>query len=96
MAISARTGVQSRRSGREGLAALAASDSSVTATAGQNNGANGTAPHADSRDIKFDINGDLLEVDDGGIYRLTNPTVAGRTWSSLNASAARPRTNPPW
>ena len=47
-------------------------------------GANNTAPHADSRDMVFDSNGDLIETDDGGIYRLTNPTAGSRTWQSLN------------
>ena len=47
-------------------------------------GANNTAPHADSRDLAFDANGNLLETDDGGIYRLSNPATAGRTWTSLN------------
>jgi hypothetical protein len=35
-------------------------------------GANGTAPHADSRNMAFDSNGDILEVDDGGVSRLRN------------------------
>lgn len=43
-------------------------------------GAGGTAPHADSRDMVFDANGNILESDDGGIYRLLNPNAAGRTW----------------
>jgi len=34
---------------------------------------NGTAPHGDSRDMTFDANGDMIEVDDGGIYRRTSP-----------------------
>lgn len=29
-----------------------------------------TAPHADSRAIVFDVNGDMIQADDGGIYRL--------------------------
>src|SRR5580765_2704907 len=28
----------------------------------------GTAPHADSRDMGFDFDGNLLEADDGGLY----------------------------
>ena len=43
-------------------------------------GGNNTAPHADSRDLAFDANGSLLESDDGGVYRRTNPTGAG-SWS---------------
>jgi hypothetical protein len=37
-----------------------------------NGGASGTAPHPDSRSMTFDA-GVLLETNDGGVYRLTNP-----------------------
>ncbi|MEJ2698044.1 MAG: OmpA family protein [Desulfuromonadales bacterium] len=43
----------------------------------------GGAPHADSRALVFQGQ-HLLEADDGGIYRLRTPGVAGRTWESLN------------
>ena len=46
-------------------------------------GANNTAPHADSRAMAFDANGNLLESDDGGIYRLSNPGTAARAWGSV-------------
>ena len=36
-------------------------------------GAAGTAPHADSRWMIFDKNGNLWESDDGGVYFLNNP-----------------------
>jgi hypothetical protein len=39
-----------------------------------------TAPHADSRQMVFD-RGEILQVDDGGIYRLMNP--AGSTERSI-------------
>lgn len=48
-------------------------------------GASGSAtggPNDDSRNLALDANGNLIEVDDGGIYEMTNPTGAG-TWSSL-------------
>ncbi len=48
--------------------------------------AGNTAPHADSRAMAFDVNNNLLEGDDAGIVRLTNPTVAGRDWASLNGN----------
>ena len=54
-------------------------------------GANGTAPHADSREIVFDADGVLIEVDDGGIYRLNPPDdldVGFGTWTSLNGNLA--------
>ncbi len=44
------------------------------------NGANGTSPHADSRDMEFDANGNLLQANDGGIFRLANPNTATRIW----------------
>lgn len=49
-----------------------------------NGTANGSAPHADSREMVFDANGDMVEVDDGGIYRQTNPADNTGTWVTLN------------
>lgn len=46
-------------------------------------GANKTAPHADTRAMAFDANGNLLESDDGGIYRLSNPSASTRIWGSV-------------
>jgi hypothetical protein len=48
------------------------------------NGAQGTSPHADSRDMAFDNQGNLLQANDGGFYRLENPDAASRRWVSLN------------
>ena len=50
--------------------------------------ADGTAPHADSRNMVVDAGGSLLEVDDGGIYRLENPgrNDSSRKWVSLNGN----------
>ena len=46
----------------------------------------GTSPHADSRDMVFDANGNILQGNDGGIYRLVNPNNnaanSGRQWVS--------------
>jgi photosystem II stability/assembly factor-like uncharacterized protein len=39
-------------------------------------------PHVDHHGVDFDANGKLLDGDDGGIYRLDNPTVP--TWANLN------------
>ncbi|HXZ93350.1 MAG TPA: OmpA family protein, partial [Burkholderiales bacterium] len=52
-------------------------------------GAGGTGPHADSRNMVFAANGDVIEVDDGGIYRLHDPddsaSVPGtRVWTALH------------
>ena len=51
-------------------------------------GANNTSTHADSRTMVFAQNGtDILEGDDGGIYRLAgvhNPLT--RRWVSMNTS----------
>jgi hypothetical protein len=52
-------------------------------------GAKGTAPHADSRDLRFLNNSTLLEADDGGIYVMQNPTnAASSSWNSLNGNLA--------
>ncbi len=43
-------------------------------------------PHADVRDLRFDANGDLIEGDDGGVYKQTNPADATGDWLSLNGN----------
>ncbi|MEE8452868.1 MAG: hypothetical protein V3R99_13165, partial [Thermoguttaceae bacterium] len=45
--------------------------------------ASGTAPHADSRELIFDKQGNLLDGNDGGIYRLQNTGSGGQTWQSM-------------
>ena len=45
-----------------------------------------SAPHADSREMVFDANGDLLESDDGGIYRRTSPRDNAGDWFSINSN----------
>jgi len=56
-----------------------------------NSGANWTdisggfpQPHADHHASVFNANGTLLDGDDGGIYRLDNPTTP--TWANLNGN----------
>ena len=49
-------------------------------------GANNSAPHADSRDMVFDLGGNILESDDGGIYRLIAPSTAAQIWTSVNGN----------
>jgi hypothetical protein len=46
--------------------------------------ARGSSPHADSREMVFDANGNLIEVDDGGIYRRTSPQNNTGDWFSIN------------
>ena len=46
-------------------------------------GGGNTSPHADSRAMAFDANGNLLQSDDGGIYRRTSPTLPTGTWVSV-------------
>ena len=48
--------------------------------------AHGTAPHADSRGMAFDANGNILEVGDGGIYRRTSPKDNTGDWFGLVGS----------
>ncbi len=45
--------------------------------------ANNTAPHPDSRVMVFDLNGNLLQGDDGGLYRRSSPTLTTGSWSSV-------------
>lgn len=49
-----------------------------------NGTASASSPHADSREMKFDVAGDLIETDDGGIYKRTSPRTATGDWVSLN------------
>ncbi|MDA1049119.1 MAG: hypothetical protein O3C40_01385 [Planctomycetota bacterium] len=44
---------------------------------------NNSAPHADSREMVFDANGDLVETNDGGIYRQTNARAGTITFASF-------------
>lgn len=48
--------------------------------------ANTSAPHADSREMTFDANGNLIEVGDGGITRRTNPGNNTGDWFSINGN----------
>ena len=50
------------------------------------NTASHTAPHADSRAMAVAANGDLIQVDDGGIYRRTRPLTNTGDWSSMNGN----------
>jgi len=46
--------------------------------------AGNSAPHADSREMVFDAAGNLLEADDGGVYKRTSPRDASGNWFSVN------------
>jgi photosystem II stability/assembly factor-like uncharacterized protein len=48
------------------------------------NTASKTAPHADSRDMAADAQGDLIESDDGGVYRRRKPLTNTADWASMN------------
>jgi photosystem II stability/assembly factor-like uncharacterized protein len=48
--------------------------------------ASGSSPHADSREMVIDAGGDLIEVDDGGIYRRTRPRDNTGDWFSINGN----------
>jgi len=45
-----------------------------------------SAPHADSRDMDFDANGNLIQGDDGGVYKQSSPNNDTGDWSSLNGN----------
>ncbi|MCB1064369.1 MAG: hypothetical protein KDN20_15805, partial [Verrucomicrobiae bacterium] len=42
-----------------------------------------SSPHADSRDMAIDAAGDLIETDDGGVFRRTNPQSNNGAWTSM-------------
>lgn len=44
---------------------------------------NNSSPHADSRDMAIDAAGNLLEVDDGGVFRRTSPRTNTGAWTSM-------------
>ncbi len=44
-----------------------------------------SSPHADSRRMVFDAAGNIIEGDDGGVYRRTNPRTSG-DWFSVNGN----------
>ena len=46
-----------------------------------------TAPHADSRAMAFDAANHLIEGDDGGIYKQTNPAADTKVRSGSPRSA---------
>jgi photosystem II stability/assembly factor-like uncharacterized protein len=48
------------------------------------NTASNTAPHGDSRCMVVDAQGDLLEGDDGGVYRRRKPLTNTADWVSMN------------
>ncbi len=49
-----------------------------------NGAGNNSSPHADSRDMAFDAQGNLLESSDGGIYKRNLPRTTTGAWVSLN------------
>jgi uncharacterized repeat protein (TIGR01451 family) len=50
--------------------------------------AGNTSPHADSRELVADANGNLIEGDDGGLYRRSSPQSNAGTWSSVIGNLA--------
>ncbi|MCP3959417.1 MAG: hypothetical protein GY719_16325 [bacterium] len=58
----------------------------TTPACGTGRPADGSAPHADSRAMTFNADGELVETDDGGIYAHTDPDGTGGTWRTLNGS----------
>ena len=53
-----------------------------------NSGSGNTTPHADSRELVMDANGNLIEGDDGGVYRRSSPLVSTGTWGSVIGNLA--------
>jgi hypothetical protein len=59
---------------------------SSTAGAAGGGTRSGSSPHADSRDMAFAANGVLIEADDGGVYRRTDPLTNQGDWASMNGN----------
>jgi hypothetical protein len=49
---------------------------------------NNSSPHADSRSLVFAADGTLIEGDDGGIYKRSNPTSSAGSWTALLGNMA--------
>ena len=49
-------------------------------------GADGNGPHPDHHAFAFDANGQLLDGNDGGIWRLDDPSFAHEHWTDLNTN----------
>ncbi|MEO8460707.1 MAG: hypothetical protein ABI451_09275, partial [Dokdonella sp.] len=47
---------------------------------------NNSSPHADSRSMTFDASGNLIESDDGGVYKRSAPRSTTGSWASLNGN----------
>ena len=45
--------------------------------------ASNSSPHADSREMVFDAAGNIIETDDGGVYRRTSPRDATGDWFNI-------------
>ncbi|MEO7319190.1 MAG: hypothetical protein ABIZ56_09400, partial [Chthoniobacteraceae bacterium] len=53
-----------------------------------NSGSGNTTPHADSREMIMDAAGNLIQGDDGGLYRRSSPGLSTGTWSSVIGNLA--------
>ncbi len=48
---------------------------------------NGNGPHTDDHGVAFDHSGNLIDGNDGGVWRLNNPTNSStQTWDNLNTN----------
>ena len=72
--------------GNRGVAANGAVVSPQWTHLTHSNTASMSALHADSRNLAFAADGSLIEVDDGGIYRRTNPANNTGDWFSLSGT----------
>ena len=65
-------------------ATLPQGDALSGAVAGTAGSAGNTSPHADVRDMAIDDDGNLLEANDGGVYKRISPLDNTGDWVSLN------------
>jgi photosystem II stability/assembly factor-like uncharacterized protein len=77
------TGIDNPMRGDAGIAATGQVPSPQWSPLAGSGTPHGTAPHVDSRDMAFDANLDLIEADDGGVFRRVRPRETTGDWFSL-------------
>jgi photosystem II stability/assembly factor-like uncharacterized protein len=77
------TGIDNPMRGDAGIQATGQSPSPQWKPLGGSGTPHGTSPHVDSRRMAFDANQDLIEADDGGVFRRVRPRETTGDWFSL-------------
>ncbi|MEK6644707.1 MAG: dockerin type I domain-containing protein [Planctomycetota bacterium] len=72
--------------GQSGANGILKSENGGTSWTTIESDATGQGPHVDFHYMSFDASGRLLTTNDGGIFRLDNPTLGSLDWVSLNGN----------